>query len=299
MKKLINIYSILFYILCFFIPFENNIRAVPNIMLASLAILFPFLIKKEKILYLINKSYIIFFLLIIYIIVRSSFIILNNLDFNFIKKALIVVAFTILSLPVLNKKQIVFSFILGVFLSIVISSFYLIEYIIVNENFNFSNGDNINKILITERLYLGFMCTLSFAFSFAYLSKQKKLINYGLIANIVMCSLFIFIISARIAIISVILIALVYIYNYLNIKKALLLSILFLSMLVVPFILNPNLGNRFFYLNDENKDYFQKLKDWEPRVVIWDCSYNIFTQKSNLIFGDGAYLTKTNLNLCY
>ncbi|MDC0539166.1 hypothetical protein OAN97_01580, partial [Flavobacteriaceae bacterium] len=48
-----------------------------------------------------------------------------------------------------------------------------------------------------------------------------------------------------------------------------------------------------------NKSYIELFKAWEPRVVIWECNYNIFHNENSIITGLGFYNTKDLLLECY
>jgi len=114
--------------------------------------------------------------------------------------------------------------------------------------------------------------------------------------------LFIVLISARISIITLFLLAVVYLIFYSKIswvKKgvSLVSFVLFFGLLVLT---NKNISERFF-VKSNLEESLKVASDYEPRIVIWNCAY-LMTQKSdfNSIIGFDGYKTISNNFLdCY
>jgi len=298
--KFVNkIYIFVLCLLCASIPFENHIRIVPNLLLITLCILFPFVIKKSDFKVLSSNAYIILLALIAYISIRSCFIPEKADDFNFIKKMLLALILPIVFLPVRDKSPTIKALILSVFFCVLISSFNLIVYILESKSFNFTNGDIINDVLIVERLYLGFLCCISFVLSVVIYRESSQKLKKILILNIIICSLFLAVISARMGIISIVCISLYYFYSLFSVRKAIFATLLLVTSIIVVFQFNENLKNRVFYSNDLHENYFFKLKEWEPRIVIWECGFKLFNDIDNPFLGQGLHKTKSNLVKCY
>ncbi|TPV34960.1 O-antigen ligase family protein [Paucihalobacter ruber] len=261
--------------------------------------MFPFNIEKSDFKVLKSKAYIMLLVLIAYIGIRSCFVAENADDINFIKKILLALILPIVFLPVKDKSPIIKAFIFSVFFCVLISFFNLIVYISESKSFNFTNGDIINDVLIVERLYLGFLCCISFALSFVLYKESSQNLKSLLVFNIIICFSFLVIISARIGLISIVFISLYYFYSLFSIRKAIFATILLVTSIIVVFQFNHNLRNRVFYSNDIHENYFFKLKEWEPRIVIWECGYKIFNNMDNPFLGQGLYYTKNNLVKCY
>jgi O-antigen ligase len=87
-------------------------------------------------------------------------------------------------------------------------------------------------------------------------------------------------------------------------KKKVLYGLIFIGLMTVTasaFVVNKNLGERFFYTQSKasGKSYFELLKSWEARVVIWDCGVNILSSQTPILIGNGFYGTKDKLLECY
>jgi O-antigen ligase len=133
------------------------------------------------------------------------------------------------------------------------------------------------------------------------MDKTTKNIRLLLIINILIIVAFILLISARMALISILLISL---YNLIFLKKFKLLFVGFASasfVLILFFSLNDNLQNRFFY-KDKKSTFVENFKKWEPRVEIWQCVSVLYRENSisQKAFGYGSFkTTKDELLNCY
>lgn len=141
-----------------------------------------------------------------------------------------------------------------------------------NHYIPFANGNEMIEILKIHRPYLGFYILLNIIFSFnLYNTAKHKL--YKFLYGLVICVLFAFIslISARLSILSFIIITITYILFYLKISfiKKVSFSLISLISLFCLVYTNPNIRER---LNHNN---IELLIDYEPRVVIWESVYNI------------------------
>ncbi len=74
-----------------------------------------------------------------------------------------------------------------------------------------------------------------------------------------------------------------------------------IAITIAAFKFNKNLGERFFYTqsSESKKGYVELFIAWEPRVVIWECNYNILKSDTQLLIGNGFYATKDKLVSCY
>jgi O-antigen ligase len=167
--------------------------------------------------------------------------------------------------------------------------------------FSFSVGDIVGEVLVTERVYLALVSVISFVFSLDLITRATKRNKIILIINIIIIVLFILLISARMALLSLLLIG---VYNLLFLKKFKLLVLGFILgglFLSIAFILNENLQNRFFYKNKE-ATFVENFKKWEPRVEIWQCVFILHGENtvSHKLFGYGSFkTTQEKLLSCY
>jgi len=173
-------------------------------------------------------------------------------------------------------------------------------YIDQNE-FEFASGSKINEVLVIDRLYLGFMCVLSCIVSFQLIRSKYHDYNKWYFANIVLNILFILLISSRIAI--VILLILFFLRIFYTEKKKTYIGYFagILLVVILAFVFNKNLSERFFYTHSERSDmsYIELFKTWEQRVTIWDCNYTILQKEPFLATGIGFYNSKKHLLDCY
>lgn len=299
MKTLEKAYHYIFCALIFSIPFEDDIRIVPNILIVILLVIFPFIntLGKEKL--VTNKVYIIAIGLVAYIALSSvaNYTFLD--DVFILKKLVVLIAILLLSLQIKNLRMVLISFVASVALGNVISIFNIVHYIVEVGEFEIASGEKINNILFLERLYFGFVNCLSIALSFKLWSKSNKILKKGLVGSIALSIFLIFLVASRMAIIISLLICLVKIFQNTNIKKASIIVLVGLGIITAMFMLNDNLAKRFIY-SDKQKDIAHKIREWEPRFVIWKCGLSqVVNHDHQLLFGDGFYATQQNLNYCY
>ncbi|WP_299434118.1 O-antigen ligase family protein [uncultured Aquimarina sp.] len=303
MKKavLLKTYLVIFCLLVFSIPFSGIATSLPNILLIALGVLFPFCFRKEQLKELKNPTLLLYLGLVLYVsidIVTQGFLIS---DISQLGKLYMPICLLIASFPI-NKeiKYVQISLIVGVFFIVFASLISLVFYVFEQGEFSFSSGGFINKVLLLERVYIAFLCVLSLIFSLHLLGlsndKKRKL----LIINSIIVISFVFIIAARIAIVSIVFIAIYYMFGLFNKKK--ILYVIGVSSILIGlfFLANKNLRNRFFY-TDQNNSFIENLKIWEPRMVIWPCVYDIVnTESFSFYTGIGSYKnTRLELLDCY
>ena len=302
MKAVISsVYPYLFLFFCFILPLDKYATAVPNLILIALIVLFPFVIKKRHLLKLKSIPFIILGSLILMVLFNS--IIFNEFqeDIPIIRKVLSSFLIIVLFLPLENTKKILKAIIISVLFCIVASLINLYGFYISEGAFNFASGAHIDDVLVVDRLYLGFLCLMSIVASIGLIGKNYKDINKWYLANIVICILFVLLISSRIVIVILISLFFLKIFYSSNKKKYLFLFFGVLITFSSALFLNKNLSERFFYTQSSgsNKSYIELFKAWEPRVVIWECNYNIFHNENSIITGLGFYNTKDLLLECY
>ena len=167
--------------------------------------------------------------------------------------------------------------------------------------FNFAFGGAINEVLIIDRLYLGFLCVLSILASIGLIGSQYSDYNKWYFANIVLCVCFVLLISSRIAIVLLIVLFFLRIFYTKRRKEYAIFFIGIVALVCIAFFLNKNLNERFFYAHTEknNRSFIELFMEWEPRVVIWECNYNIAEEENFMLTGLGFYNTKDLLVNCY
>lgn len=277
-------YDSLFCILLLFIP--SSIR-IPNIITISLILFFlidykrSFKLDFKK---LIQPHYLIFCFLMLYLFLKAIFT--NTVFENNYTLFLIVLALPFLFLKVNNPTKIMVAFIGSVLFRIAIAGYNVSKYYFEHKNLNFFEGEIINNLLQIERPYLGFLCVISTVI-LLWLTTIYHKIRYVLFFLAFLNIVFLSVISARLSIISIVLICVLYLIFYFNLsilKKVQIFSILLLTSSIILFF-NSNLRKRLFISSDIEQS-IEKFKHHEPRFIIWDCAYSIATQKEfNILFG--------------
>lgn len=296
MKIIDKIYSYLFLLFCFILPFEHSAKALPNIILLLLVTAYPFHSLRANIKTL--KKELIAILLFIAVIVANNLIFQRWEDFSIIARLFYIPMILILSSPIKNIKPCLTAFVTGAFALCSISSVLIIIKIFNDSNFSLVNGEGVNDLLFGHRPYLGFMYLMVtfFAFYLAVKSSKKTLQILYVIAGIGFIS-FIFLIAARLSAFSVLIsmiLALIYFARKIKINSRWFVGIP-LFIIVLGTVFSGNLAKRF-YINDEKINFILA----EPRYYIWDCAYNILPDNpKEIIFGKGYQQTQNELTMCY
>ena len=173
---------------------------------------------------------------------------------------------------------------LGSLVAVFYSLFKITLLIINTASFNFAEGPVINETLPVQRLYLGLLCTTSLILVLERFFKKRKKINL-LLALIF--TVFIFLIAARIAIITIILVLMYYLQSKLRrkLKIIAIFSMLFLAFIIISN--TPSLSKRILHSDHQVSDtYFQKIQKHEPRYIIWKHSLSLI-DKNHALFGYG------------
>jgi len=302
MKPIISsVYPYLFLFFCFLLPLDKYATAVPNIVLISLLVFFPFVVKKEDFKKLFRKEIIVFTVLVIYLTINSFLFQDYNSDFSILKKIASSLLLIILFIPIENTKKLNKTIIASVLICIIICLINMYWFYISEGEFKFASGGAIDEVLIIDRLYLGFLCVLSIIASLGLIGGNYNEYNKWYFANIVLNVGFVLLISSRVAILLLIILFLLKIFYTQNRKKYLFFFIGILGIIIGAFSINKNLQERFFYTqsSESNKSYIELFKAWEPRVVIWGCNFSISQNEDFLLTGLGFYKTKDLLVECY
>lgn len=278
--KLIKIYPYVFSAFCGVIPFSQFGEAIPNIAIIPVVLLFPFIFKKDEIKVNLDKPFL-FFLLIITIILLETIIFTRWGDFKFITKILIVPLVYILSIPIKNKKLPLFGFFIGATLLMLISYFRILNYVVINEGFDFSVGKFINEILLGDRPYVGFVYVLGSLLSiYFYIHLSNSKLKFLFLITLVFFVILILLISARLSMISLFSVALISFFY--TTKWKIPFSILLVLTVSIIFLIkfNPNFIDRFYSGFKQDKYTFEKMMIMEPRYHIWDCALEIAKEEN-------------------
>lgn len=302
MKAIVKtIYPFLFLIFCFALPLDRYAPAIPNIVMIALLVLFPFIVTKKDFKKLLKREIILFSCLIFYVAINSFLFQDFSNDIAIISKIGSTLLLVILFIPIEKTENLIKTLVALVALAMIISLYHLYFFYMKEGVFNFSFGSAINDVLIIDRLYLGFLCVLSIISSFALIGNKYNEYNRWYFANIVLCVVFVLLISSRIAIILLLLLFLLKIFYSKSKKEYGLFFLGVIALVIFAFMANKNLNERFFYTHStqKQKSYIDLVIQWEPRVVIWECNYAIATNEKPGLKGLGFYKTRDFLEACY
>lgn len=305
-KKLSLLYDILFSVLLVSLTLST---ALPNIITGFLILIYCL----DKF-YLKNKSdskvgysLAILIFLVLYMCVINVLKSANE-DFNILSRYLIFIIIPFLAERATRKKLLKLSFIIGINICTIYSFCLITDHYIQNYSLPFGNNHMVNKIILIERPYLGFMCTISSILSINLAQKlnRSSLLLKSYLAFCTICSISLLIlISARMSIISIIIIGLYFLFilfkkGIINIRY-IWISVIIISSGLIFLISQTSLGDRFYITNNWEKT-IKKISIYEPRVTIWDCAFEIMSENKefNYLTGFGSFnQTQQKLTFCY
>ncbi len=299
---LASIYPYAFILLYISIPFDDYIRAFPNLLLGILLIAFPFIVTKNDFKKLLAKPLLIFIIFFIFLLINAFLFGRITDDFVVIKKMLIPIGLVILYIPVQDFKKLNKAII---FSSIAAILFSIIKFIILVNNtgiFNINYFQESLDILLIDKLYIGFLCVLSILISYQSLKLDYHPNNKYYLISIILNSLFIILIFSKIFLI--VLIAIVLLRQFYGEKRKLRLLIsaviLCITMGSMFYIFKPDLKNIIsFEKSIESINYEDNALPWGFRNIIWNCASNMIQNGENQFSGIGFKNTNQNLISCY
>lgn len=295
-----KIFTVLFSVLCFSLAFiGDQFYAVPNGINILLVAIFPFVANKKDIINLVTKKPIVWFVIFLSFVLIKSILVGQFLEDLFvIKKMFQVLLILILSsgLKVGGLEWLKSGIILGSFIAIFYSLVKITFLIINTASFNFAKGPVINETLPVQRLYLGLLCTISLILVLErFFKKRRKM--YLILA--LTFTVFVFLIAARIAMLSVIVIIIYYSFIKLRSIQRYFALFLILAVTSTAIFSNDNLSKRVLHLDDNLREsYIDKIAMHEPRFLIWKYSYEV-SKNTNTILGNGFRLTQEKLLTSY
>jgi O-antigen ligase len=299
---LASIYPYAFLLLYLTIPFDDYIRAFPNILLGILVVAFPIIVAKDDFKKLLVKPIFLFLLFFTFLLVSAFVFGRFEDDFVVIKKMLIPLGLVILYIPVQDFKKLNKAII---FSSIAAIIFSLAQFIIlVNKTgiFNLAFFQESIDILLIDRLYLGLLCVLSILVSYQSLKNDYHPNNRFYLANILLSGLYIVLIMSKVAILIVIVVALL--RQFYGKYKKIRLLISFSVVLIIggiTYSMNKSFFEKLIPSENNNTEvnYVENTMPWGYRTFIWECSNSIIKKIENRFFGIGFKETNQRLLDCY
>jgi hypothetical protein len=290
-----SLYLLLWVLFAFVLPFS---KALPNLLLIPILFLFFYLKKYKKIQFSLKNGFVLLILSIVWITISST--IQQGLEdtLRLLSKFYILIGIFFLVSCIKNKNfKVLYGFVAGSFVQLLISLFNSIEFYLNNGFIQLDEGESVNEILHGERPYIGFILSISVLLSLYLIRNNRTKWLYVWICLATIC---VYYISARLAIALCLLALVQHLYIVMKHKKVYLIlagsSLLFL--VVLGFAFNKNFKKRM-RVEDTVEETFSKFKAYEPRFIIWDCSYQI-SGKMQQFFGYGnSKIIEENLVSCY
>lgn len=260
-------------------------KSLPNITLGVALLASAVMFYRKEIVLPKKVYYLPFGILFLYLLVKAIFNSSIDGEIELFSRLLLVIVLPILFIPV-PKNKIILGFITSVFMAMCIALYHTILYYLENGTIPFSNGEEVNKLLIIERPYMGFICLTALILCL-YMAKELPKYRKVLFSLSLILGVFIFFIAARLSLITLVVISIIHILFYSGlsvIKKITIITVGFI--LVITVLLSyKNLSNRFFI-----SDSIQTMKDYEPRVVIWSCASEITNSSDfSAVFGSKSF----------
>ena len=196
--NLVKTYNYLAALICIAIPFMTYAKAFVNICMICLFLIFVISFNKQKLYEIVRQKYIIAFAVFLFFVVSYS--LLNGsffVDFSETRKLAQIIFLTILFSLVEDKRFLIYGFILGVFISTLITDFNIINYYINSFDFLISKS-SVEELFITQRLYLGILVVISIvllSFLFNNFNTKEQRILYAILILYFVFTLFL--ISSR------------------------------------------------------------------------------------------------------
>lgn len=247
MGRISRVYTFIFSLLCIVVPFTDSGEAIPNIVLAVCLAVFPFVVKNKDFNQLKQRSIVVFILFALSILIEIL-IFQRWEDFTFWIRILIFPILFVLSLPIRDRKIPLISFALSAFLLSFLICLNLGLFYLETGGLQLDVGSQIDELIFGDRPYIGFVLVISVCLSL-YLStifKHQKLIKSFFVLNVLLNIGVISLISARLSLLSLVLIAFSFVFYSSNKKKILGVVLIGILSLPVLFLVNDNLRSRFF-----------------------------------------------------
>ncbi|MGK0386107.1 MAG: O-antigen ligase, partial [Patiriisocius sp.] len=300
---LASIYPFTFMLLFLIIPFDDYIRALPNILLIILTITFPAIIKRAHFQKIKKVPFFLFLLFFGYVTLNSLLSGRFETDITVIKKIAIAVGLVILYLPIQYDRKVQKAVIFSSIAAIIFSVISIVYSANTNPSFEFGDSRMMIEALLVDRLYLGLISVLSILFCYRSMRKTYHPHNAYYLAAIIINILFIVLVISKIA--GLVLFGLLLLRQGYGAKKNIRIPIAlaFVGIIIV--------GLFFLKFQQQKKSttpisfttfLSKNLKasnTTETRLITWDCSFEILKNKDIPINGIGFKATKDQLALCY
>jgi O-antigen ligase len=299
---LASIYPFAFMLLFFIIPFDEYIRALPNILLIILTISFPAIIKREHFQKIKKVPLFLLLLFFGYMVLNSIFSGRFDTDLSILKKIAIAIGLVILYLPIQYDRKVQKAVIFSSIAAIIFSIISIVYSSNTNANFEFGDSRMMIEALLVDRLYLGLISVLSILFCYRSMRKIYHPHNAYYLGAIAINVLFIVLVVSKIS--GIVLFCLLLIRQAYGDKKS-------MRLLIATGFIGFVIGGLFFLKSQQetsagpvsfstflNKN-FGVSNTSQTRLITWRCSLDVLENSTIGFTGIGFKATKDKLVKCY
>lgn len=294
------IYPYVFLLLYLVIPFDDYVRALPNILLLILGIAFPFVVEKSQLQKLKSPPVILLFIMGVYLLLNAFFSGRIADDFDVISKVLTVLGLAILYIPISDMQKIKNAIIFSALAAIFFSVYNFV--VIAHETGGFALGDSPQVVdsLLIDRIYLGLLCVFSILISTTSIEKKYHPLNNYYLGNIAINVVFILLIASKIALFALLgLLLLRQFYGSRKPWKFIVVGITGLMLVGFFYVLK----NKEF-INSKNvpavvSGFVTNSRTYEIRATAWNCMDEIAKKTNPGLTGIGFENTEKELLDCY
>lgn len=297
------IYPFAFMLLFLIIPFDEYVRALPNILFLILVITFPSIIKREHFFKINKVPFFILLVFFLYTLLNSVFSQTIDGDINSIKKMGLAIGLVVLYLPVQHDRKVQKAIIASSIAAILISIVSIIYSANTVEGFEFWDSQMTIEALLIDRLYLGMISVLSVLFSYYAMRKKYHPNNRYYLGAIIVNVLFVFLVVSKIAALA--LIAMLLLRQCYGKKRVLRLATtagVLVLLMAALFLFKYQTQKQDANTSSYKETIINTIKNTQildTRYTTWSCSWKILQDQGITATGIGLDRTKENLVACY
>ena len=303
MKVLLRaIYPYIYLCLFLTIPFDNYVRVFPNILMAALVLIFPFVVDRSDWKKMHRGPVVAFLVFILYIGLNAFFQGRFEEDFVIFKKIALAFGLAILYLPVQDRRKISMAIIFSSLAAIVFSIIKIIIIINVSEVIALGYSREVIEALLIDRLYLGLLSVLSILISYQSISRKYHPNNQYHLINIIINVLFTFLMVSKVAIIVLAILFLLRLLYSSKIIVRISAAVIAVFCVVILFTAIRNLERTESPLagsSNAEQTFLMNTLTWELRTTVWRCGVSVSKKEGLIVQGLGFEGTRDSLLECY
>lgn len=297
-NHLVKIYNVLVCLLIASIVLADLFKAIPNILLALLAAIAPFVFQNgaQNKLRPYTFSYFVFLSIVLVSLLYQGHLIE---DLKYIKGFFLLPVILLIIYNADKKYLSLFkaSFVIPLFGMAIFMGTRIAFMYVTDTDFSFTEGEIVYDYIIGDRIYLGFYAALG-AFLAFDLFRTRFYNRWIWLCLSILITAFIVLIGSRIGLI--VWAAWVF-FEIINVVQSRMIKwyhIAGFSVVSIIMISNTEMYDRLTYSNEYNEPFLIGLMEFEPRMEIWPCAINGINN-SNVLFGQGFSKGQDFLVSCY